>query len=246
MHSLNYLDQRIFVPLKGVFGTADGATWERVWKHGREYTDLRRRYARTVDKIRFLQQQGIEFEGRKVLDVGCGDGTTLAFLNDRFHSFGCGIDISPTAVQRASRSSSRQDIYFRVADGRNIPFPNLKFDIVLSWGVLEHAPDFQLAIAEAHRVLKASGTLVLIQPHLLSFAVIQEAWLRMRRRWPYGKQINFSFWSLRRILHQHGFRTVAVHVRPAPRDFGIASFFDRIFNVVWPRWGHYLYLIAVR
>jgi SAM-dependent methyltransferase len=246
MNSLNYLEQRILTPLNGVAATSDGSAWEQIWRGHHPYTNLLRRLSRTLDKIRILRELGVEFRGRKVLDIGCGDGTTLALLHDWHRIKGCGIDISPSAVKIARHRSARQDIFFRVADGRNIPFANLQFDIVLSWGVLEHGSDFQLAIAEAHRVLRETGELVLIQPHLLSFALLQEGWLRIARRWPYGKQINFPFWTLRRLLYQHGFHSVEVHVRPAPKDFGVASYFDRILNAFWPRWGHYLYLIATR
>src|SRR5690606_10550734 len=119
---------------------------------------------------------------------------------------GCGIDISSTAVQLARNANQNDEkLYFRIADGRDIPFEKESFEVVLSWGVIEHSVEYHRALGEAYRVLAKGGCLILIQPHLLSFAVIQKHILRLFGKWKFGTQYEFSYTKLKSMLKTHGF-----------------------------------------
>jgi len=47
---------------------------------------------------------------------------------------------------------------FLTADVLNLPYGNASFDAVFGFGVLHHVPDWQSALGEISRVLKARGT----------------------------------------------------------------------------------------
>lgn len=106
------------------------------------------------------------FKGKKVLDVGCGNGYVLS----RYAREGAevyGIDITETAV-RLSRM--RFELFglsgnFRVANAEQLPFKDNSFDCVCSMGVLHHTPDTQKALEEVHRVLKPGGKVILMFYH---------------------------------------------------------------------------------
>src|SRR5687767_14615756 len=89
---------------------------------------------------------------RPVLDVGCGDGA----LGRPLLAAGVpwiGLDRSATLLRDAPRPALR-------AEATRLPFPDQTFGAVTALYMLYHLPDPSVAIAEAHRVLRPGGLLV--------------------------------------------------------------------------------------
>jgi SAM-dependent methyltransferase len=104
--------------------------------------------------------------GMSVLDVGCGRGEMLrhcAALGARVY----GVDFAPVALGMASRlarGAQKEAGQFGLyqADAKRLPFPPQVFDRVLMFDLVEHLHPWELnqALAEAHRVLRGNGLLV--------------------------------------------------------------------------------------
>ncbi len=246
MHSLQIFENIFIKPALTLDAKEDGRSWEKIWNQKLAYTDRRRRLTTAREKIRILTDRGTKFLDKRVLDIGCGDGTTLKHLAESYRCRGYGIDIAPSAITIARQVSAVQNIFYRVADGRELPFPNDTFDVVLSWGVIEHDQTYHQAVAESRRVLRSGGILILIQPHILSFAVVQEYWLRLTGKWPYGEQIDFSAAAMKTMMRQHGFHRVTTWTEPASSALGFVRTLDRVAKRLYPGWGHYLYIIATK
>ena len=94
-----------------------------------------------------------------VLDVGCGTGGTMRALADvaRF----TGLDVNPDAARVSQRHSGRPVV---VGNATDLPFGDATFDALLALDVFEHVPDDARALAEARRVLRPGGTLILTVP----------------------------------------------------------------------------------
>ena len=76
--------------------------------------------------------------GKRVLDVGCGDGR-LALAVARFASSVDGVDPdgeSIGAAQQAARKAGIRNVRFSVGAAQQLPYPDGKFDlVVLSWAL---------------------------------------------------------------------------------------------------------------
>jgi SAM-dependent methyltransferase len=97
-----------------------------------------------------------------ILDVGCGAGTNLELLAERFP----GARLHGIDVERAPLRFCRADRGLPVAqaDALHLPFASGSFDVVAALDALEHLPDDGAALREIHRVCRPGGTLVASVP----------------------------------------------------------------------------------
>ena len=89
-----------------------------------------------IDKkfYEWLKNQA-EFTSKDViLDVGCGKGHWLNFL-EFTRTYRIGVDISLAALKQAKRSSN---IEYILADAENLPFRESSFNRIFCLGSLEH------------------------------------------------------------------------------------------------------------
>lgn len=106
--------------------------------------------------------------GRRVLDIGCGTGYGAAELT-RTAAAVTAIDLSPEAV-RWAREHTSAPVRFVASAGERLPFREAQFDLVTSFEVIEHIPDWPGLIAEARRVLAPGGQFVVSTPNRLYYA----------------------------------------------------------------------------
>jgi len=103
------------------------------------------------------------FAGKKVLDVGSGNGYVLSkYASEGAQVFG--VDITQTGIDLCKKRFQYMGLNgdFQVADAQDLPFDDNEFDCVCSMGVLHHVPDTNKAIAEIYRVLKPGGRLIVM------------------------------------------------------------------------------------
>ncbi|WP_200306495.1 class I SAM-dependent methyltransferase [Paracraurococcus ruber] len=98
--------------------------------------------------------------GRRILDLDCGTGSLTRALAGRYAASRIvGLDVSDAYVDHARRGISDPRIEFRVGDACSVPFPDGRFDGVLSMLVLPFVPNTAKAVAEMRRVAR-SGAVV--------------------------------------------------------------------------------------
>jgi ubiquinone/menaquinone biosynthesis C-methylase UbiE len=116
---------------------------------------------KATDVIREL----IPLQGKRVLDVGCGEGGLTRFLA-REGATATGIDISDTRLAQARGGEAVAGADYRVGFGEKLPFADGSVDAVLYHNALHHVPvEAQAAaLVEAARVLKPGGAVVIIEP----------------------------------------------------------------------------------
>ena len=123
-------------------------------------------------------------KGKRVLDVGCGDGDLLFKLQDNFKEL-YGIDIAQNRILRAQKKAKKQKVKRKYifkqvdVDKSGLPFKDNYFDVITCVALLEHIFDPYFVIEEIARTLKPNGILILLVPNI--------AYLKHRLRLLLGK-----------------------------------------------------------
>jgi SAM-dependent methyltransferase len=97
--------------------------------------------------------------GASVLDVGCGDGASVARMADGHGLRPVGLDVSEAKVRLAAEA--RPDLDFVAGRAEALPFADAAFDAVLCECVLSAVDDAGAALTEMRRVLRPAGAVLL-------------------------------------------------------------------------------------
>ena len=132
-------------PSNDAYGMEQVDSWD-------EFYRTNRRAWRGMTDISWLDVS----PGMDVLEVGCGNGKTLAALRGA----GCnvvGIDFSEEAVVSCKQLVPGADV--RQGDILDLKFPDSSFDAVVMFHVLEHVlpEDMHRVESEVRRVLRSGG-----------------------------------------------------------------------------------------
>jgi len=106
--------------------------------------------------------------GESVLDVGCGTGTLAIAAKRHVGPSGTvyGIDASPEMIARADKKARKAgvDIAFQNGAAQALPFPEARFDAVMSTVMLHHLPRKarQECVREMRRVLRPGGRVLAV------------------------------------------------------------------------------------
>lgn len=98
--------------------------------------------------------------GTRVLDVGAGDGNLALAVAGRGPTVEA-CDLAPAMVERGRERCAGHQIAWRVADAQELPYPDGRFDAVLSTFGASEAPNAALAASELVRVARP-GAIVAI------------------------------------------------------------------------------------
>ena len=103
--------------------------------------------------------------GRRVLDDGTGTGYGAAIMAQSGATRVVGIDLAADAIRFASSQYTHENLHFFRMDPCMLGYPGASFDVVTSFEVLEHVTEPDRYLAEAARVLKSGGLLILSTPN---------------------------------------------------------------------------------
>ncbi|WP_341504041.1 methyltransferase domain-containing protein [Gallaecimonas sp. GXIMD4217] len=107
----------------------------------------------------------------QALDLGCGTGYCLARLPQQHR---LGVDISAAMLAQAKRKAA--DAELLLADAQALPLADDLAELVVSSLALQWCPDLEAALAEAMRVLRPGGQLLLALPLKGSLKELALAW----------------------------------------------------------------------
>lgn len=134
--------------------------------------------------IRLLDDYLTPRADARLLDVGCGTGTMLIHLKRYGSTFG--VDMDHEAVKFCNERNLQT---VAQATAGNLPFAEDAFDLLTMLDVLEHIPDQDGALAEANRVIRPGGFLMVAVPAYQFLWGAQDEVSQHRRRYT-AQQLN--------------------------------------------------------
>ncbi|MBI3396896.1 methyltransferase domain-containing protein [Candidatus Woesebacteria bacterium] len=168
-----------------------------------------------------------------VLEVGCGTGRLVKYLNDhKLNTKGC--DISPEGLKIANKINKNINII--KASATFLPFKRASFDMVISISTIEHLTKRESVrfILQAKKVLKPNGFIFLITPNFNS----PMRYLLGKRWFGYSDPTHITFFipnSLRKLLNSCGFDNIKFRFKSAYNlkfDYHIPGFLRRSPNPI--------------
>jgi len=147
--------------------------------------------------------------GKRVLDVGGGDGTLLDFLSKNLNLREMVVcDISKEAVTAGKKKYT--DLEFKVGDACDLSFSKKSLDTILAVEFLEHVLDVDKCLSEISRVLRRGGHLCVTTTDfnlLKRVAIGLFFWDKFF--YPNNPHIRFfTKKTLEDIVQKHGFKQV--------------------------------------
>lgn len=134
------------------------AAWDAnadIWtRQARAGYDIYRDYINTPAFLKMLPEVA-DLTG---LDIGCGEGSNtrkVAELGVKMSA----IDIAEGFIKYASQTEAEKTlgIEYRVADARELPFPDTTFDFATAFMVMMDVMDPEKVLREVHRVVCPGG-----------------------------------------------------------------------------------------
>jgi ubiquinone/menaquinone biosynthesis C-methylase UbiE len=162
-----------------------------------------------------MVQKGQINNSARVLDLGCGNGTTAIWLSSDQGCHVTGIDLSGVRVQNANDTRAKltqakqNNLKFEKASATDLPYGDESFSHVWSQAVIYHVPDKETTLAEVYRVLEKGGIFVfddLIKPQP---AISDDAQKYVYDRLLYDTPFNFE--SYQEALKSNGFEVIEAH-----------------------------------
>lgn len=179
---------------------------ENFQQHGGGSGDERRQLVPGRSWAAWARALGLLMPAIDVADLGCGEGYVTVEVA-AFASRVVAIDQSTDVLDRAKALAERRkvtNVTWKRGKLERLPLKDATVDLALLSQALHHAQDPARALAEAHRILRPGGHLL-----VLDLREHQEQWVaqQLGDRW-----LGFSEAALDAFIQEAGFTDVAVRV----------------------------------
>jgi SAM-dependent methyltransferase len=146
-----------------------------------------------------------------ILDVGCGMGHFLYFLQKEGYTNYCGIDVSTSQVEFVRKNISRR---VQLADAFDYLSGNDLFDVIVANDVLEHIPKTKTLkfLGLVHDTLVTNGVLFIRTPNMSNPFSLSTRYM------DFTHEVGFTRLSLEYVLSISGFDMIEIEGAP----YGVA------------------------
>lgn len=112
-----------------------------------------------------LQKILPDFEGKTVLDLGCGYGWHCKYASDHGARSVLGTDISHKMIEKAQTINSASQIRYECIAMEDLHFPKHSFDVILSSLAFHYIKDFETLICNLSQWIRPQGSFVFSVEH---------------------------------------------------------------------------------
>ncbi len=147
--------------------------------------DWGRRYVLDAPMLQRVRGRGIQ----SAVDIGCGEGRFCRML--KAEGIDCiGIDPTLALIEQARRCDLAGD--YRIAGAESLPLQDASCDLAVFYLSLIDIAELDAALAEAHRVLKPGGSLLIANLQGFNTAAVGQ-----------GESVTWIAWQGIRIANHH-------------------------------------------
>jgi 2-polyprenyl-3-methyl-5-hydroxy-6-metoxy-1,4-benzoquinol methylase len=138
-------------------------------------------------------------QGKKVLEIGCGLGTTAVLFARAGAEKVTAVDVSERSLEIAKQQaavngvSDRMAFFLANAEELSKSIPEEKYDLIFSFGVIHHTPHPERVLNELRGYLKPDGRLKIMVYYRYSW---KSLWILFK----YGR---LKFWNLSQLIATH-------------------------------------------
>lgn len=143
----------------------DPAHWDEAWKSSVRLR-LPSRLNVGIRNITRLLVRHVR-PGYRYIEIGCAPGKLLAWVASVLHAQASGLDYSAAGIAQCRKlfAALSLDIDLYQADFFDHSLPSESFDVVASFGFIEHFDDPSDAVERHLRLVKPGGTAVIAVPN---------------------------------------------------------------------------------
>lgn len=149
----------------------------------------------------------------KVLDVGCGTGRLVKFLNQQgYQTQGCEPETAALKIARKINSSKS----IKKASAISLPYKTESCDLIISTSVIEHLTkkETKAFLKEAKRVLKLHGYIFIISPNFSS----PFRYIKKEKWFAFSDPTHINYYtpkSIKLLLTSSGFNNISFQFKTA-------------------------------
>lgn len=165
--------------------TADGSLTDMDalrLEYDQRYLDNPEKWADTPERNEAAYQhlrKHLKHEPESVIDVGCGNGHTLAFLQKKWPNAAFwGIDLSREALKLAAAKTENVILVQTALEHWE---NELQFEVVVCLGTAEHFVDLTGSLSAMKRLIKPGGYGYIEVPHNLAYSPGEQGFRRLER-----------------------------------------------------------------
>ncbi len=171
----------------------------------------------------------------RVLEIGCSQGNTLAYLKDNAYcDWACGVDLFPEAIELAAPKLDAA--YQGNIEAMELPIAPGSIDLILCLDVLEHLVNPQKVVAYLHTLLAPGGIAIASIPNVRHYSVSIP--LMFQNKWEYRTNGVLDNTHLRffvkstaiDLMESSGLKTNRLICQPKQRDRQIDRWTFGAFN----------------
>ncbi len=123
-----------------------------------------------------LQKMMPDFQGKRVLDLGCGFGWHCRYAVEQGAKSVVGVDLSEKMLQEAKEKTASQLIEYVHMPIEDIDYPENSFDVVISSLVFHYIKSFEDICMKINRCLMRGGHFVFSVEHSVFTAQGNQQW----------------------------------------------------------------------
>jgi ubiquinone/menaquinone biosynthesis C-methylase UbiE len=123
-----------------------------------------------------LKKMMPDFQGKRVLDLGCGFGWHCRYAVENGAASVIGVDLSQNMLDEAKKKTNSENIQYIRMPIEDIDFPDNSFDAVISSLALHYVQSFEEVLSKISKCLSSGGYFVFSVEHPIFTAQGPQDW----------------------------------------------------------------------